>query len=112
VLRVLDSLQLLTKHKVATPANWQRGEEAIIAAQYLMRPGKSIRKDGRRPCLICALYQIPLREPLTGPAARDRYAAPSGADNPRAPGCRGLLSTKAEGVLRVRFKRMAGIEDY
>ena len=31
VLRVLDSLQLLAKHKVATPANWHPGEDVIIA---------------------------------------------------------------------------------
>ena len=31
VLRVLDSIQLTTKHKVATPANWKPGQEVIIA---------------------------------------------------------------------------------
>ena len=31
VLRVLDSLQLTAKHKVATPAQWQHGEDVIIA---------------------------------------------------------------------------------
>jgi alkyl hydroperoxide reductase subunit AhpC len=31
VLRVLDSIQLTMKHKVATPANWRPGEEVIIA---------------------------------------------------------------------------------
>ena len=31
VLRVLDSLQLTAKHKVATPANWKQGDEVIIA---------------------------------------------------------------------------------
>ena len=31
VLRVIDSLQLTAKHKVATPVNWQQGEEVIIA---------------------------------------------------------------------------------
>ena len=31
VLRVLVSLQLLAKHKVATPVNWRPGEEVIIA---------------------------------------------------------------------------------
>ncbi|OGA61594.1 MAG: peroxidase [Betaproteobacteria bacterium RIFCSPLOWO2_12_FULL_65_14] len=31
VLRVLDSIQLTTKHRVATPANWRPGEEVIIA---------------------------------------------------------------------------------
>ncbi len=31
VLRVLDSLQLTAKHKVATPANWKNGDDVIIA---------------------------------------------------------------------------------
>jgi alkyl hydroperoxide reductase subunit AhpC len=31
ILRVIDSLQLTAKHKVATPANWRDGDEVIIA---------------------------------------------------------------------------------
>jgi alkyl hydroperoxide reductase subunit AhpC len=31
VLRVLDSIQLTAKYKVATPANWKQGEDVIIA---------------------------------------------------------------------------------
>ena len=31
VLRVIDSLQLTARHKVATPANWQPGDDVIIA---------------------------------------------------------------------------------
>jgi len=31
VLRVLDSLQLTARHKVATPVNWKQGEDVIIA---------------------------------------------------------------------------------
>ena len=31
VLRVLDSMQLTAKHKVATPANWKQGQDVIIA---------------------------------------------------------------------------------
>jgi thioredoxin-dependent peroxiredoxin len=31
VLRVIDSLQLTAKHKVATPVNWNHGEDVIIA---------------------------------------------------------------------------------
>jgi alkyl hydroperoxide reductase subunit AhpC len=30
VLRVLDSIQLTAKHKVATPVNWKNGEDVII----------------------------------------------------------------------------------
>jgi hypothetical protein len=30
VLRVIDSLQLTAKHQVATPVNWQRGDDVII----------------------------------------------------------------------------------
>ena len=30
VLRVLDSIQLTAKHKVATPANWEQGADVII----------------------------------------------------------------------------------
>jgi thioredoxin-dependent peroxiredoxin len=31
VLRVIDSLQLTAKHRVATPVNWRQGEDVIIA---------------------------------------------------------------------------------
>jgi len=30
ILRVLDSMQLTSKHKVATPANWKQGDDVII----------------------------------------------------------------------------------
>ena len=30
VLRVLDSMQLTAKHKVATPVNWKHGDDVII----------------------------------------------------------------------------------
>jgi thioredoxin-dependent peroxiredoxin len=30
ILRVLDSMQLTAKHRVATPANWQQGEDVIL----------------------------------------------------------------------------------
>ena len=30
ILRVVDSLQLTDQHKVATPANWQHGDDVVI----------------------------------------------------------------------------------
>jgi alkyl hydroperoxide reductase subunit AhpC len=30
ILRVLDSIQLTAKHRVATPANWKQGDDVII----------------------------------------------------------------------------------
>ena len=30
IIRVLDSMQLTAKHKVATPANWKPGDDVII----------------------------------------------------------------------------------
>jgi alkyl hydroperoxide reductase subunit AhpC len=30
ILRVLDSMQLTSKHKVATPVNWKKGDDVII----------------------------------------------------------------------------------
>jgi len=31
IIRVLDSIQLTTRHKVSTPANWRQGEDVIIS---------------------------------------------------------------------------------
>jgi len=31
IIRVLDSIQLTSKHPVSTPANWKQGEDVIIA---------------------------------------------------------------------------------
>lgn len=32
IIRVLDSMQLTAKHKVATPANWKQGDDVILTA--------------------------------------------------------------------------------
>lgn len=46
VLRVLDSLQLLAKHKVATPVNWRRGEDVIIAGSVSDAEAKRLYPQG------------------------------------------------------------------
>ncbi len=48
VLRVLDSLQLTTQHKVATPAQWQPGDDVIIAGPVSDEAAKEIWPDGWR----------------------------------------------------------------
>ncbi|MGH3081945.1 MAG: peroxiredoxin [Gaiellaceae bacterium] len=42
VLRVIDSLQLTAKHKVATPVNWQQGDDVIIAGSVTNDEAKEI----------------------------------------------------------------------
>ncbi len=46
VLRVIDSLQLTAKHKVATPANWKPGEDVIIAGSVSDEEAKKIYPGG------------------------------------------------------------------
>jgi alkyl hydroperoxide reductase subunit AhpC len=46
VLRVIDSLQLTAKHKVATPANWKPGEKVIIAGSVSNDQAKESYPDG------------------------------------------------------------------
>ena len=42
VLRVIDSLQLTAQHKVATPAQWQQGDDVIIAGSVSDDEAKEI----------------------------------------------------------------------
>ena len=46
VLRVIDSLQLTAKHRVATPVNWKQGEDVIIAGSVNDEDAKKIYPDG------------------------------------------------------------------
>jgi alkyl hydroperoxide reductase subunit AhpC len=46
VLRVLDSLQLTAKHKVATPVNWKNGENVIIAGSVSNDEAKQTYPQG------------------------------------------------------------------
>jgi alkyl hydroperoxide reductase subunit AhpC len=46
VLRVIDSLQLTAKHKVATPVNWSKGEDVIIAGSVSDDQARETYPDG------------------------------------------------------------------
>ena len=46
VLRVIDSLQLTATHKVATPVNWQQGDDVIIAGSVSDDQAKETYPDG------------------------------------------------------------------
>ncbi|GAB5467128.1 MAG: peroxiredoxin [Rhodospirillales bacterium] len=46
VLRVIDSLQLTAQHKVATPVNWQQGEDVIIVPAVKDEEAAQLFPDG------------------------------------------------------------------
>jgi thioredoxin-dependent peroxiredoxin len=49
VLRVIDSLQLTAKHKVATPVNWKNGDDVIIAGSVNNEQAKEIFGEWEEP---------------------------------------------------------------
>jgi thioredoxin-dependent peroxiredoxin len=49
VLRVIDSLQLTAKHRVATPVNWKLGEDVIIAGSVNNEEAKEIFGSWKEP---------------------------------------------------------------
>lgn len=46
ILRVLDSMQLTAKHKVATPVNWRHGDDVIIVPSVSDDEAKKMFPDG------------------------------------------------------------------
>ena len=46
ILRVIDSLQLTAKHRVATPADWKQGDDVIIAGSVSDDEAKTIYPNG------------------------------------------------------------------
>ncbi len=46
ILRVLDSMQLTVKHKVATPANWKQGDDVIISGSVSDEDAKALYPAG------------------------------------------------------------------
>ena len=46
ILRAIDSMQLTVKHKVATPANWNKGEDVIIVPAVKVEEAKKLYPNG------------------------------------------------------------------
>jgi alkyl hydroperoxide reductase subunit AhpC len=46
ILRVIDSMQLTAKHKVATPVNWNQGEDVIIVPAVTNEEAAKVYPDG------------------------------------------------------------------
>ena len=46
ILRAIDSMQLTSNHKVATPANWQKGEDVVILPAVKNEEAEKIYPDG------------------------------------------------------------------
>ena len=46
ILRVLDSMQLTAKHKVATPVNWKDGDDVIIVPSVSDEDAKEMFPEG------------------------------------------------------------------
>ena len=46
ILRVIDSMQLTTKHRLATPVNWQPGEDVIIVPSVSNDEAKTLYPNG------------------------------------------------------------------
>ena len=46
ILRAIDSMQLTANHKVATPANWQKGEDVVILPAVKNEDAEKIYPDG------------------------------------------------------------------
>jgi hypothetical protein len=56
VLRVLDSMQLTAKHQVATPVNWQPGNDVIIVPAVSDEEAKQKYPAGWKPVLPYLLF--------------------------------------------------------
>jgi alkyl hydroperoxide reductase subunit AhpC len=64
VLRVIDSLQLTQKHRVATPVNWKPGEDVIIAGSVSNDEAKQIYPQGwKEPKPYIRIVAQPVKTP-------------------------------------------------
>ena len=84
VLRVIDSLQLTAKHKVATPAQWKHGDDVIIAGSVSDDEAKETL-PGRLGGAQAVHPDRPAAEDEGGELLRDRAAGPGARSRCRRP---------------------------
>ena len=92
ILRVLDSIQLTMKHKVATPVKWKQGEDVIIAGSVSDDEAKKVvprRLEGTQALpaggQATALIPTAVHCGLAGfRFLADPCRCPTGQDDPRA----------------------------
>ena len=61
ILRVLDSMQLTAKHKLATPVNWKSGEDVIIVPAVSNEEAQEMFPDGwttLKPYLRVVIFSV------------------------------------------------------
>ncbi|TML75830.1 MAG: peroxiredoxin [Actinobacteria bacterium] len=63
VLRVIDSLQLTAQHKVSTPANWQQGDDVIIAGSVSNDEAKELFGEWEEPKPYIRIVPDPSKVP-------------------------------------------------
>ena len=94
ILRVIDSMQLTAKHKVATPVNWKHGEDVIIVPSVSdddakktypgrLEDGEAVPPHRQAAALIVlrsALESVPLQS--AGPGDRERASAAASRNLP------------------------------
>jgi thioredoxin-dependent peroxiredoxin len=68
VLRVIDSLQLTAEHKVATPVNWQQGDDVIIAGSVSNDEAKQLFGEWESPKPYIRIVPQPEKEKVGAPS--------------------------------------------
>jgi alkyl hydroperoxide reductase subunit AhpC len=81
VLRVIDSLQLTASHKVATPVNWQQGDDVIIAGSVSDDQARELFGEWESPKPYIRIVPQP---PAGGPSAGSEAGAPAATPPPRS----------------------------
>jgi thioredoxin-dependent peroxiredoxin len=73
VLRMLDSIQLTAKQKVATPVNWKQGKMSLSSLRFLMTKAKQIFPSGwKAPKSYLRIVPQPKRVPSASRKRRQR----------------------------------------